>query len=195
MSKLILASKSKARIEMLAKAGFRFEIIPADIDEAAVKKSYEGELPDLLAGELAFQKARRVSEQRPTDVVIGSDSLLFVAGQIMSKAKDKNDAKEKLKFLRNKTHRIISAVSVCKDGAEVWSHVGQSDLTMREFSDAFLDDYLEHAGDVLTTCVGAYALEDRGVRLFEKIEGDFFTILGMPLVPLLNYLEKEGMAA
>lgn len=192
---LVLASKSKARVEMLAKAGLHFDIVPADIDENAVKKAYEGELPDLLAGELAFQKARRISEQRPKDIVIGSDSLLFAAGQVLSKAKNKKDAKDKLTFLRGKTHRIISAVSVCRGGAEVWSHIDQSDLTMRDFSDAFLDDYLNNAGDVLTTCVGAYALEERGIRLFEKIQGDFFTILGMPLLPLLVYLEKEGLAA
>lgn len=195
MSNLILASKSAARIEMLTRAGLHFEIVPADIDEAGVKKAYNGELPELLAGELAFQKARRVSEYHKGATVIGSDSILTAAGQLLSKAKDKNDAREKLIFLRGKTHRIISAVSVCRGGAEIWSHVDHADLTMKPFADDFLDRYIDGAGDILTTCVGAYAIEEYGIRLFENIEGDYFTILGMPLLPLLNFLEKEGVAA
>lgn len=195
MSTLILASKSAARIAMLTRAGLHFEIVPADIDEAGVKKAYNGELPELLAAELAFQKARRVSEYHKNATVIGSDSILTAGGQLLSKAKDKNDAREKLMFLRGKTHRIVSAVSVCRAGAEIWSHVEHADLTMKTFADDFLDRYIDSAGDILTTCVGAYAVEEYGIRLFEKIEGDYFTILGMPLLPLLNFLEKEGVAA
>lgn len=195
MSLLVLASKSAARIEMLSRAGLHFDVMPANIDEAAVKRSYGGDMPELLAAELAFQKARHVSELRSSDLVIGSDSILAVGGQVLSKAKDTNDAREKLSFLRGKTHRLISAVSVCRGGAEIWSHTAHSDLTMKHFSDAFLDRYIEEAGDVLTSCVGAYAVEDRGIRLFDKIEGDYFTILGMPLLPLLNFLEGEGAIA
>ena len=195
MSALILASKSKARIEMLSRAGLHFDISPANIDESAVKKSHAGAAPDVLAAELAFQKARHVSEQKKESTVIGSDSILTVGNQVLSKAADKNDAREKLMSLRGKTHRITSAVSVCRGGAEIWSHVEYADLTMKSFTDDFLERYVDRAGDVLTSCVGAYAIEEYGIRLFDKIQGDYFTILGMPLLPLLNFLEAEGVAA
>lgn len=195
MSRLILASKSAARITMLRAAGIEAEIMPADIDEAAVKKANAGEPHERLAAELSFQKARVISQQHREAYVIGSDSLLVVGNQLLSKAADKNAAREKLMTLRGKTHSIISGVSVCVEGREICSHVERADLTMKNFSDDFLDRYIEQAGDVLTTCVGAYAVEELGIRLFDNINGDFFTILGMPLLPLIKHLEQQGVIA
>jgi septum formation protein len=195
MSRIILASKSAARRTMLTRAGVPFDIAPADIDEEAIKKNFDASTPVHLADYLAFSKARAVSLEHFEDTVIGSDSLLVCEGEIFSKADSRDDARDKLKCLRGRTHSIISAVNVCRGGAEVWSDAQESFLTMRDFDDAFLEDYLDTAGDVLTGCVGAYAVEERGIRLFENIEGDYFTILGMPLLPLLNFLREDGVIA
>lgn len=192
---LVLASKSQARIRMLEQAGLTFEIVPASIEERAVIDRFEGKNFGALASALALQKARAVSNQRPGDTVIGSDQILVAGGKIFSKARNIYEAQEKLEALRGRTHRLMSAVSVCRDGAEIFSFHDSADLRMKNFSDEMLMDYLDKAGDVLTTCVGAYALEGLGVRLFDKIDGDYFTVLGMPLLPLLNFLDEDGAAA
>ena len=193
MSRLILASKSAARITMLRAAGIDVEIMPADIDEAAIKRASGGQPHERLAADLSFQKANAISVHHPDAYVIGSDSLLVVGNQLLSKAADKKEARQKLQTLRGKTHSIISGVSLCVGGKEIAAHVDRADLTMKNFGDDFLEMYMERAGDVLTSCVGAYAIEDLGIRLFEKIEGDFFTVLGMPLLPLIKQLEQQGV--
>jgi septum formation protein len=125
--------------------------------------------------------------------VIGADQVLECHGKILSKAKNKKAAADKLRFLRGKTHRLISAACVAKNGKIIWQGVQHADLTMKNFNDAFLKRYIAEAGDTLTGAVGAYALEEKGIWLFKKIEGDYFTILGMPLLPLLGFLQGEGL--
>lgn len=194
--KLILASASRARQSMLAQAGLSFEIHPADIDETAILRELKGAEPADKAHILAEKKAAYVSQQFPGALVIGSDQILEIGGDILSKASDKNAAREKLKRLRGKTHHLISAVAVCRDEKILWHHTAQARLTMHDFSDEFLENYMAAAGEGLTRAVGAYELEGAGSWLFSSIEGDYFTILGMPLLPFLNYLrENHGFSA
>ncbi|NQZ14148.1 MAG: Maf-like protein [Alphaproteobacteria bacterium] len=191
-NKFILASGSKARVEMLRGAGFKFDVIPADIDEDAIKDIFSGNKFEDLAHNLSLEKAKAISRENKDFYVVGSDQLLIFNNQVLSKAKNLDSAREKLKHLRGQEHRLTSAVSVVKNEKEIWSSVDCADLTMNDFSDDFLDQYLERAGEILTSCVGSYALESIGIQLFSKIKGDYFTILGMPLLPLSNFLQKEG---
>lgn len=188
---LILASGSKARQDMLRKAGLDFTAIPADIDEAAVLDSAGGLVAD-KAQELAREKALHVAKSNIEAYTIGSDQVLELDGQIFSKAANKDEALEKLKALRGKTHRLISAVAVARGEDVLWQSHDSVALTMHDLDDDFLRAYCARAGDVLTSCVGAYALEEHGSWLFQKVEGDYFTVLGMPLLPLLAYLRAEG---
>ena len=192
--KFILASGSAARQSMLEGAGLSFEVYPADIDERRISD-------DLLAVnascrldialKLAEEKAITVSKQKPDQVVIGSDQVLELDGVILNKAVGKDDALKKLKSMRGKTHRLISGVAVVKNGNVLWSITDQVSLTMRDLSDDDLARYADQAGDALTSCVGAYQIEGLGAWLFSKVEGDYFTIMGMPLLPLLGYLYEE----
>ncbi|MCB1530316.1 MAG: septum formation protein Maf [Rhodospirillales bacterium] len=193
--KFVLASGSQARIEMLKHAGLAFDVHPADLDEAGLQKEMAGQLPAKVAGELARQKALTVSGRYPEALVVGADQILVFEGGIVSKSNSKEEAGEKLLAFKGKPHRLISAVSVCRDGKEVWSHRDEARLFVKDFDDNFLEEYLKYAGDALTGCVGGYALEGLGIRLFEKIEGDYFTILGLPLLPLLNFLDREEARA
>ncbi|HOO82098.1 MAG TPA: Maf family nucleotide pyrophosphatase [Alphaproteobacteria bacterium] len=193
---LILASQSKARQDMLHAAGLDFEISSADLDENAIMIAarQDGKNPDEIAELLATEKARSVSAQTPGTLVIGSDQVLECEGQMLSKAANQNEAREKLKSLRGKTHCLISAVSVVQNEKILWKTVQSAELTMHDFDDNFLQQYMECAGEALTRSVGAYELESLGAQLFDKIEGDYFTILGMPLLPLLKYLrENQGI--
>lgn len=191
--KLILASGSLARRNMLEAAGLEFDVIPADIDEASILDTLQQEnaAPEIIAKELAQKKALDVSSQNQSSLVVGGDQILEIDGQILSKASDKNAALSKLKMLRGKTHHLISAVAVSRGDELLWGHTEKASLTMHECEDAFLEDYAEKAGQALTRSVGAYELEAQGSWLFEKIEGDYFTILGMPLLPLLTYLRTQ----
>lgn len=188
---LILASKSHARQSMLKNAGLAFQAIPADIDEAALKTQNADVTPKELAALLAEEKALHISKQNTDAIVIGSDQILECEGEILSKAEDEAAAKEKLLNLRGKTHHLISAVSIAKAGQTLWQHSDIAMLTMQDFDETFLQAYCAKAGDALTHNVGAYAVEGIGVHLFESIEGDYFTILGMPLLPLLTVLRKD----
>lgn len=187
----ILASGSKARIAMFKNAGLEFEVCPADLDEAGLQKEMAGQPPEKVAQELARQKALAVSLQYPSALVIGADQILVFEDGIVSKSNSREEAGEKLLAFKGKSHRLISAVSVCRDGKEVWSHRDEARLLVKDFNKDFLEKYLEKAGEALTDCVGGYALEGPGIQLFEKIEGDYFTILGLPLLPLLNFLDRE----
>lgn len=186
---IILASKSAARKAMLDNAGLKFSCDPADIDEQALISGAKE--PERAAILLAQEKAKTVSQRRPKSLVIGSDQILVFENEILNKAETQEAAKEKLKRLRGKTHRLVSAVSVVWDGKSVWSALDSADLTMRNFDDDFLDSYCKRASDDLLNCVGAYAIEGAGAWLFENVKGDYFTIMGMPLLPLLGYLREE----
>lgn len=190
---LILASKSAARRAVLDGAGVPYEARVAGVDEDAVKTSLlaEGAGPRDIADALAELKAIRVSAGRP-DFVIGSDQTLDLDGALYDKAESLDAARERLKLLRGRTHKLHSAVVVAKEGAPIWREVVTCSLTMRDFSDAFLEDYLATEGPHALGSVGCYRLEGPGAQLFSKIEGDYFAILGLPLMGLLDLLRRHG---
>lgn len=190
---IVLASKSAARRAVLEGAGVAFEVSVAGVDEEAVKASLTGEgaSPRDIADALAELKAIRVSAKR-RGFVIGSDQTLELNGQLYDKAETVEAARERLKLLRGKPHKLHSAVVVAKDGAPIWREVVSATLTMREFSDDFLEAYLEGEGEAALGSVGCYRLEGPGAQLFSKIEGDYFAILGLPLMGLLDLLRRHG---
>lgn len=193
---LILASGSSARRAILNNAGLTFDVMPADIDEDAVKSAVLSAdphaTPDEIATRLACEKARAVSRQHPGILVIGADQVLVFGDMLYAKVGTLIEARAVLKKLRGRTHLLISAAALARDGDVIWQDSETARLTMREFSDAFLAQYLETAGASILACVGCYELEGKGIQLFEKIEGDYFTILGLPLLPLLAALRANG---
>ena len=197
--RLILASGSAARRNMLENAGVPFDAEPAKIDESALKDAlirHPTSAPAHdIAVALADAKALDVSKRNPDALGVGSDQVLALGEQLLSKASGRDSARLALLALRGKTHALHSAVSLARNGAVVWRYNESARLTMRSFSDAWLDRYLDHAGDALVHCVGGYRLEGLGIQLFEKIEGDYFTILGMPLLALLGELRQREMIA
>jgi len=190
---VILASKSAARRAVLDGAGVPYEALVAGVDEEAVKASLlaEGAGPRDIADALAELKAIRVSRGRP-EFVIGSDQTLDLDGELYDKAESVEAARERLKLLRGKTHKLHSAVVVAKEGTPIWREVVTASLTMRDFSDSFLEAYLVSEGPHALGSVGCYRLEGLGAQLFSKIEGDYFAILGLPLMGLLDLLRRHG---
>ena len=192
---LILASASPSRAALLRAAGLDFKIEPADIDESAIKERCR--LANATVSEtaalLSLEKARKISERRPAAFVIGSDQMLECDGKWLDKPSDVRAAAETLLTLRGRTHRLITCVSVLHEAVEIWFHTETAVLTMRRFSDDFLARYIETGGEKLLTSVGAYQLEGHGAQLFETIEGDYFTILGLPLLPLLAFLRARHL--
>ena len=188
---LVLASKSDARGKMLAAAGLRFEIRPAPIDERAFEAKAGN--PDAAAAArlLARAKAEAVAATRPGHLVLGADQTLSRGSMRFSKPTDRASATEQLRSLRGQTHELHSALALVRDGTVLFDCVDSARLTMRDFSDRFLDDYLDMAGDAALSSVGGYQLEGIGIQLFERIEGDYFTILGLPLLPLLAFLRQN----
>jgi septum formation protein len=182
---------------MLRNAGVPFSAHPARIDEAAIRDALvaEGATPRDIADALAEMKARRVAQRFPEALVIGSDQVLDHQGDILGKPADRDAAKAQLRRLRGTRHSLHAAVVLYERGKPVWRQSGEARLTMRTFSDAYLDAYLDRQGPDALTTVGAYRVEAEGIRLFERIEGDHFTILGMPLLPLLAYLTARGFVA
>jgi septum formation protein len=193
-AKIVLASASPFRRALLSNAGVDFVSIPPEIDERAVEAPLKdsGATPEDVALVLATAKAREVSERSPGSLVIGSDQTLSVGDEVLHKAADMDAARRRLLALSGKTHQLSSAVAIVRDDATLWSHVGVAHLTMRELSPAFIGRYLAKAGDQALSSVGAYQIEGQGIQLFEKIEGDYFTIVGLPLLPLLAELRKLG---
>jgi septum formation protein len=191
---LVLASKSVTRRAVLEGAGVPFEIAGSGVDEGAAKADLlaKGANPRQVATALAEQKALAVSAGRP-EWVVGADQTLEFEGRLYDKAETLGDARERLKTLRGKPHQLHSAVVVARNGETVWRELESATLTMRDFSDGFLEDYLAAEGEAALGSVGCYRLEGPGVQLFSKIEGDYFTILGLPLMGLLDLLRKEGV--
>ena len=197
MTTLVLASASNSRANLLQRAGVPFEVRPAHVDEDSVKETMlaEGAQGRAIADSLAELKALQVSKARPDALVLGADQVLVCDGELFSKAGTMEDATAQLRNLRGKPHLLVTAAVLAKDGAAIWRHVDISTLWMREFSDTFLEVYLAIEGDDLLGSVGCYRLEATGVQLFERIEGDYFSILGLPLVPLLAELRQHGVVA
>jgi len=193
---LILASQSVARKMLLASAGIEFEAVPADIDERAIRQASRVSAADEVAGLLAREKALAVACQRSGHIVVGADQTLALGDRLFSKPDGRAQAAEQLRALAGLTHELHSAVAVARDSKLMFEHVAVARLTMRHLSEAEITTYLDEAGEtVVTASVGAYQLERFGVHLFERIEGDHFTILGLPLLPLLGFLRGQHLLA
>lgn len=192
---VILASGSATRRAMLERAGVPFTVHTAAVDEAAVKAAMKEETrnPARVAEVLAELKATRVSARHPGAIVIGADQMLDCDGAWFDKPDSAEAAAAQLRALRGKTHRLTSAVVAVRDSRRLWHHTDTARLTMRAFSDSFLADYLARMGETARASVGAYQIEGLGAQLFLAVEGDHFTILGMPLLPLLDFLRENGV--
>ena len=192
---LILASRSEVRGKILAAAGLRFETWPAGIDERAAEAEAKVADAEGAARFLARAKANAVAKDQPGRLVLGADQTLARGSRRFSKPASREEADDQLRSLRGRTHELHSALALVRDGDVLFSHVDTARLTMRDFSDAFLEDYLDMAGDHALASVGGYQLESIGIHLFERVEGDYFTILGLPLMPLLAFLRGKGFVS
>jgi septum formation protein len=187
----VLASGSASRRAILQNAGLVFDTDPADVDEDALKRGHDGDL-SALALRLAEAKALAVSARRPGELVIGADQVLDFEGRLFDKAKSAEEAEERLKMLRGRVHWLKGGIAAARDGVIVWRHVCESRMAMRDFSDDFLARYMLAAGEILTKGVGAYAYEGLGAQLFDSVDGDFYAVLGLPLLPVLTMLREQG---
>jgi septum formation protein len=194
-SPLVLASKSLARRQMLVAAGVPVEALPSDLDERAFEQTLGDIGPAEMALRLAREKATAVAARMPGRLVIGADQTLALGRRRFSKPADADEARVQLLALRGQTHTLHSAVALVRDDELMFEHADAARLTMRDISDAFLEIYLESAGNTVTESVGGYQLERTGIHLFERVEGDHFTILGMPLLPLLAAMRRYGFLA
>lgn len=194
MPKLVLASASTIRQQLLLNAGLQTEAHPARVDEDSIRLALqsEGATPRDVADTLAEMKARKLAERHRDAVVIGCDQVLVFDGAVWGKPGTRDAARAQLQRLRGQTHRLVSAVVLYHEDRPVWRHIAEAQLTMRSFSDTFLDDYIARNWDEIRHSVGGYQLEREGARLFSNVVGDHFTILGLPLLPLLNYLAQRG---
>ena len=194
--RIILASGSATRRKLMTDAGLDFEVIMKPVDEAAIKDSMLSESVRLrdIADALAEAKSLRVSRVED-GLVIGADQIMVMDNQLFDKPKTIDEARERLKLMRGKTHYLMGAVVISENGKPVWRHMAKTKLTMRAFSDTFLEDYLEKEGELVTKSVGAYRFEGLGAQLFSYVEGDFFSILGLSLLPVMDYLRTRGAIA
>ncbi|MEO1039037.1 MAG: nucleoside triphosphate pyrophosphatase [Pseudomonadota bacterium] len=188
----ILASGSASRRAILSAAGTDFQIDPADLDEAALSEAFQGPT-EFLPLKLAEEKALAVSQRHKGALVLGADQILEFEGEVFGKASSAPDARERLARFRGQTHRLIGGIAAVRDGHVVWRFQSECRMEMRDFSDAFLDRYIENAGDILTTGVGAYAYEGLGAQLFSSVQGDYYAVLGLPLLPVLAMLREQGV--
>ena len=190
---LVLASASPSRRKLMENAGLVFDAVAANVDERAVERDLPPDLaPGDLALELALAKALEVSRRFPTALVIGCDQTMSLGQRVFHKPADRAEARSTLSALRGKEHRLNSGIVLVREGRELWRHLSTADLVMRDFSDAFLERYLERCGEKVMESVGCYQLEGIGIQLFDSISGDYFTILGLPLLPLLGQLRALG---
>jgi septum formation protein len=192
---LVLASQSSARRALLANAGIAFEAVPADIDEREIQRASGLSAPGDIALLLARQKAIFVSSGQPGKIVVGADQTLALGTRLFSKPASRTQAADQLRALSGATHELHAAVAVARDGRILFEALSTARMTMRQLSEAEIDSYLDQAGAAVVTSVGAYQLEGLGVHLFERIAGDHFTILGLPLLPLLAFLRSERLLA
>jgi septum formation protein len=190
-SVFILASTSATRQDMLRNAGLAFTAAPSGVDEAALKQNFTGP-PAALAVALARAKAQAVAARHPGALVLGADQLLLCEGRVFDKPASLTEAADHLRALSGHAHQLVTAAVVVRDGAGVWDHVETATLHVRPLSEAFIADYLAAEGEAVCASVGAYRLEGLGAQLFTRVEGDVFTILGLPLLPLLGFLRAHG---
>lgn len=190
---IILASGSAIRRQILDGAGLDYKVIVKPVDEASIKASMlaEGAKPREIADALAEAKSVRVSRTQP-GLVIGADQIMVMDGQLFDKPKTLEEARARLWAMRGKTHHLIGAVVISEAGQPIWRHMSKTALTVREFTSDFLDAYIEAEGESVLSSVGAYKFEGRGAQLFSHVEGDFFSILGLSLLPVLDYLRERG---
>ena len=193
--KIILASESQIRKKLLLQAEVIFQSIAAKIDEDTIKESLknEGAKPKDISDALAEYKAIRVANNFPTDLIIGCDQILVCDNEIISKARTLNDAKETLKLLRGKSHQLLSSVVIYDNNKPVWRTTSRAQLFMRDFTDEYLEYYIKTSGTDILSSVGCYLLENNGVNLFNRIQGDYFTVLGFPLLEVLDFLRKREL--
>jgi septum formation protein len=191
---IILASGSAIRTQMLTQAAVPHDVQVARVDEDMIKASMvaEGAPPRDIADALAEMKAAKVSEKNPDSLVIGCDQVLEHAGKLLNKPETAEEALSQLQAMRGDRHTLLSAAVIYENGKPLWRHIGQVRLRMRDASDAYLKDYVERNWDSIRHAVGGYKLEEEGVRLFSRIDGDYFNVLGMPLLEILNYLTLRG---
>ena len=193
MSRLVLASGSQIRRQILQDAGIAFETIKSDVDEGALKSQHAGLSPAEMAVLLAHAKASQVSRQNPDAYVLGADQTMELDGQLLDKLPNRDLARQRLLAMRGQAHQLHAGLALVRGGEPVWQHQQSSTLWVRPFTDEFLGHYLDRAGDELTASVGAYAFEGLGAQLFERVDGEFHAVLGLPLVPLLGALREHGV--
>jgi len=193
----VLASTSPIRLQLLRSAGLTVEAVAPRVDEETARLALvaEGAKPRDVADTLAELKARKVSDKRPGDLVLGCDQVLEFDGNVCAKPETPDEARDHLRQMRGKSHRLISAIVAYEIAEPVCRHVAEARLTMHEISDAYLDDYVDRNWDSIRHSVGGYKIEEEGIRLFSAITGDHFTILGLPMLPLLAWLGTRGMIA
>ena len=193
--KLTLASRSPIRAKLLQQAGIEFDAVTALVDEEMMKTSMRAEQAPHrdIADKLAEIKALKVSQKCPENFVLGCDQILSVNGEIFSKPKTKNALRDQLMALKSNRHDLFSAAVICQNAQPIWRFVGTARLTMRDFSETFLDNYIDQNWKSVENCVGGYQIEAEGIQLFQRVEGDYFSILGMPLLEILNFLTVRGV--